>query len=300
MGRADLHVHTSAGDGLDSVTRTFDWVEAEATLDVLAITEHDDLETALRAREEWARTRRPFDFLPGAEVTTLEGHLIALYIEEPVPSFRRVEETIDCVHQQGGLCLVPHPLNWLTRSVGSGTLARLAAGPAGAPWFDGIELATTSPASRCFLPRARAENARVYHLPGVGASDAHFASAAGTAWTDFPGFSAADLKRAILEGTVSAKAAGFPSLRSAGLIRALALPLTGLRATPRKMGWRRTLWSFVSRYRLPGASQPALRAAPPVVRAFSPGDGARVRRAFGPAAPPVVPAFSPGDDGYIP
>src|SRR5438045_4283231 len=71
MGRADLHVHTSAGDGLDSVTRILDWVEAEASLDVLAITEHDDLETALRARDEWAVSGRRFDFVPGVEVTTL-------------------------------------------------------------------------------------------------------------------------------------------------------------------------------------------------------------------------------------
>src|SRR5207247_1425576 len=169
----------------------------------------------------------------------------------------RIEETIDNVHRQGGLCVVPHPLNRLTRSVGLGTLARFASGTEGGLSFDAIELATTSPASRWFMPRARAENARVYHLPGVGASDAHFASAVGTAWTEFPGHTAADLKAAILEGNVGAKAARFPSLRSAGLLRAAVLPLTGLRATPKKMGWRRTLWSFVSRYRLPGAREPA-------------------------------------------
>jgi predicted metal-dependent phosphoesterase TrpH len=276
MGRADLHVHTTAGDGLDDVTGIFDWVERHATLDVLAITEHDDLSIALRAREEWARSGRRFDFVPGVEVTTLEGHLLALFVDRQIPSFQRVEETIDRVHDQGGLCVVPHPLNWLTRSMGPATLARCSTGNGRGPSFDAIELATTSPASRCFLPRARAENIRRYHLPGVGASDAHFASAVGTAWTEFPGCTAGELKGAIMEGRVSGVAGKFPSLRSVGFVRAAALPFTGLRATPRKMGWRCTVWSFISRYRLPSVAGAAKysrapnRPKPPGGRAFSP------------------------------
>ena len=84
---------------------------------MIALTEHDSLEVALRAREAWARSRYRFDFVPGVEVTTLEGHLIALYLERPIPSLKRVEETIDAVHAQGGVCFVPTP-RLLTRSIG--------------------------------------------------------------------------------------------------------------------------------------------------------------------------------------
>ena len=77
MGKADLHIHTRHGDGLDSVERIFEHVEAKADLDVIAITEHDSLETALDAREAWARGNFTFDFVPGVEVTTLEGHVVA-------------------------------------------------------------------------------------------------------------------------------------------------------------------------------------------------------------------------------
>ena len=251
MGRADLHVHTSEGDGLDGPLAIFDSVEARNAVDVLAITEHDDLATALRAREVWGRRSRPFDFVPGVEITALEGHVVALYLEESVPSFLRIEETLDRVHSRGGLCFVPHPLSRVTRSVNAATLDRLEARPAG-PRFDGIELATSSPFSRLFLPRARELNAARYHLAEVGASDAHFAAAAGTAWTEFDGSSAMELKQALAAGNVRGAAGAFPGLRSAGFFRAVTLPLTGLRATPKKMGWRRTAWSFVSRYRLPG------------------------------------------------
>ena len=64
-------------------------VEGRACLEVLAITEHDDLETALRAREAWARRREHSISSPASEITTLDGHVIALFIEraggEPAP-----------------------------------------------------------------------------------------------------------------------------------------------------------------------------------------------------------------------
>jgi predicted metal-dependent phosphoesterase TrpH len=245
MGKADLHIHTRDGDGLDSIEAIFDHVETRTDLDVIAITEHDSLDTALRAREIWARGGHRFDFIAGVEVTTLEGHLIALYVEEPLPGLRRVEETIEAVRRQGGVCFVPHPLSWLTRSIGPGTFARVAAAGLG---FDGIELASASPTTRVYLDKARRLNDETYRLPAVGASDAHFVQAIGSGYTRFEGSSARDLRRAFAGRSVSGEAGRFPSLRAIGLRRALAVPIAGLGATPRRLGWRRTAWSFVSRY----------------------------------------------------
>jgi len=245
MGKADLHIHTNHGDGLDGVESIFDHVAAETDLDVIAITEHDSLEVALNARETWARRGYAFDFVPGVEVTTLEGHVIALYIEEPVASLRRVEETIEAVHRQGGVCFVPHPMSWLTRSIGPGTMARVEA--AGLR-FDAMELASGSPGAKMALAKARRLNRERYRLPSVGASDAHFRQAIGSGYTRFEGTSAAELRTAFAAGAVSGKQREYPSLREAGLLRTLSLPIAGLRATPKQLGWRRTAWSFVRRY----------------------------------------------------
>jgi predicted metal-dependent phosphoesterase TrpH len=245
MGKADLHIHTNHGDGLDSVQRILDHVEAHTDLDVIAITEHDSLQVALDAREAWARGNHRFDFVPGVEVTTLEGHLVALYVEEPLPSLRRVEETIEAVHAQGGVCFVPHPMSWLTRSIGPGSFKRVAA--AGLA-FDAIELASAGPGARLYLDKARHLNDETYHLPTVGASDAHFVQAIGSAYTRFDGSTGADLRHAFAIGAVSGHTHRFPSLREVGLRRALSVPIAGLRATPKQLGWRRTAWSFVSRY----------------------------------------------------
>jgi predicted metal-dependent phosphoesterase TrpH len=245
MGKADLHIHTNQGDGLDSVESIFDHVAAVTDLDVIAITEHDSLEVALNARDLWARRGYDFDFVPGVEITTLEGHVVALYLETPVPSLQRVEDTIEAVHRQGGVCFAPHPMSWLTRSIRPGTLDRLD--KAGVR-FDALELASGSPPAKLALAKARKLNRHRYRLPSVGASDAHFRQAIGSGYTRFEGNTAVDLRSAFASGAVSGKQRDYPSLREAGLLRTLSLPIAGLRATPKQLGWRRTAWSFVSRY----------------------------------------------------
>ncbi len=248
MGKADLHIHTNVGDGLDSVAAILEHVEAQTDLDVIAITEHDNLDVALQARELWARGGYRFDLVTGVEVTTLQGHLVALYLESPVPSLQRVEATIEAVHRQGGVCFVPHPMSWLTRSIGPGTFERLLPERQRGAWFDGIELANASPLARLSQRKVATLNRESYALPAVGSSDAHFVQAIGSAHTRFEGTGAAHLRHAFATGALSGHRGAYPSLRQVGLVRTLSLPLTGLRATPKALGWRRTAWSFVVRY----------------------------------------------------
>ncbi len=136
-------------------------------------------------------------------------------------------------------------MSLLTRSIGAGTMRRVSdAGLA----FDGIELANLSPPGRPFIGKARQLNDSMFKLPAVGSSDAHFVQAIGSAYTQFEGRTAADLRRAFATGAVSGHETCYPRLRDVGLVRTISLPIVGLRATPRAMGWRRTMWSFVERH----------------------------------------------------
>jgi predicted metal-dependent phosphoesterase TrpH len=56
MGKADLHVHTSYSDGMADARAVLEYVETHTALDVLAITDHDDIRGALRLRDMGART----------------------------------------------------------------------------------------------------------------------------------------------------------------------------------------------------------------------------------------------------
>src|SRR5215218_1136922 len=90
-GKADLHIHTSLGDGLASVEQIFDFVENYTDLDVIAITDHDDARGALQALELAERRNYRFQVIPGNEITTRNGHLLALFVTQEFPMLRSLE-----------------------------------------------------------------------------------------------------------------------------------------------------------------------------------------------------------------
>ena len=239
MGKADLHVHTSYSDGMADARELLDYVEERTDLDVLAVTDHDDVRGALKARDIWARGRYRFELVVGAELTTIEGHLLALFVEEPLPNLCRVEKALEAINRQGGLAVAPHPMNPFTRSLGARELRR-------AEGLHGIEAASCSPGGAMRRAKALALN-RELGLAEVGGSDAHFLDFVGAAYTTFEGKTATELKQAIASRATAAANGHRPSLREIGAGRLLRQTYRGIMTTPRRMGWGPTAGSFVRR-----------------------------------------------------
>ena len=248
MSTADLHIHTSLGDGMADIPELLAYAEERTDLSVIAITEHDGLQAAFAAREAWSRGRYRYELIVGEEVTTIEGHLLALFIDEPVPSLKPLLPTLEAIHKQGGLAIIPHPMSWLTRSLGQRVIERVLRDGGDGAYFDAIEL-SGSPAARVGEKKAQRLNRERYHLAEVGSSDAHFLEAVGASYTTFDGSSAADLRRAILARTTSATVGRHPSMRQLGLRRIVRQQWRGMLATPRQMGWLPTIGSFLRRAR---------------------------------------------------
>lgn len=234
MARADLHLHTSVSDGLASVERLLEHVEYETDLAVVAVTDHEDARGGLVARELAAKRGYRVQVVPGAEVTTRHGHLLALWVEDAPPSFRSVETTLEATHARGGIAIIPHPLSWLTRSIGERTIDRIQSRGEAEVTFDAIELCNPSPAGRRTRDRAVVANAR-WGLATTGSSDAHHLVHVASGWTEFPGETAGDLRAAILAGTTVARMGRYAPPREVGLGRTAAQLAWGLTATPRKM-----------------------------------------------------------------
>src|SRR5262249_54399760 len=196
QGTADIHIHTTYSDGTGSVEEVLARVQHATTLDVIAITDHDTIEGALRARDLVARGGYRFEGIVGEEISTREGHLLALFLEEPVAPEQSIERSIELVRAQGGLAVVAHPFNPVFRfSVQRSVMNRLLRQPELHP--DGIETLNGSFAgigsSRIATRLART----VYHWAEAGGSDAHTPTAIGCARTVFAGATAADLRRAL-------------------------------------------------------------------------------------------------------
>ncbi len=235
FGRADLQVHTSHGDGMEDARELFERVELRGELDVVAITDHDDVRGALEARDVHSRARYHFELITGIEVTTIQGHLLALWIDVPIPSFRSLEATVSEIHRAGCLDVVPHPFSALTRSVGRRSLERVLAIEDATTHPDGIELANPTSMGWDTGARARSLNATRFHLAETGGSDAHFAEAVGNAYTLFPGHDAAALRSAILERRTRGIIEQGTPLRAIGLRRLALQQVRGLAVTPRKV-----------------------------------------------------------------
>ena len=131
VSKADLHIHTTASDGAATVPELLAYVAQMPDLRVIAITDHD----SIAAAKEAARLAHQFgiDVIVGEEVSTADGHLLALFIDSFLPPQRPAAETIAAIHAQGGLAIAPHPFD---RSVPS--LGRAGLGQPG--WdFDALE-----------------------------------------------------------------------------------------------------------------------------------------------------------------
>jgi predicted metal-dependent phosphoesterase TrpH len=199
LGRADLHLHTTASDGLVTPAQLLDRAEALA-LDVIAVTDHDTVAGAHAVRELAAKRNSRVEVIAGIEVTVTKGmHVLGLFVEDPIKTHQPVGYTIEAILAQGGIPLAPHPLSPLTLSLGRRTIEGLL--QKGYP-LAGVETANPTPAGK-ITRRQVLEHNRKWGLAEFGGSDAHFLQHVGTGFTTFPGRTAADVRRALLACTTA-------------------------------------------------------------------------------------------------
>ena len=215
-GSADIHIHSMVSDGMADVPEILEFVARRGVLDVIAITDHDKIAGSYQARELAAERGYNFEVVIGTEVGTTAGHLLALFVEESIPAKRSVAYTVAAIHAQGGLCIVPHPMSMLSESLNHKDIAAIINSNEPDLYFDGIETINATIVGAISNRRAKKINLE-YKLAETGSSDAHFLMTVGSALTRFPGRTADDLRRSILEGTTRAQNGTNVSLRKIGI-----------------------------------------------------------------------------------
>jgi hypothetical protein len=195
-GKADLHIHTLASDGTAGIDAILDHVERRTDLDVIAITDHERIDAALAARTIAREQGLRVEVVVGEEVTTLGGHLLALFLERPIRPYRTLRTTILAVHEQGGLAIPAHPLVPYPLCAQGWMLRRLLEDPDPAARPDALETFNPTSLGKPWHRRV-VRFADLHGLARVGNSDAHALEAIGTGWTTFPGHDAAALRGGI-------------------------------------------------------------------------------------------------------
>lgn len=190
--KIDFHCHTHCS--LDSIIKPRDLAAKAKRLAIIpAITDHNTLAAHAELRKLGAR------FIPGEEIRTLEGDLIGLYINEPIPKRTPFLEALDLIKEQGGLSCVPHMFDMSRHGMQIRKLAAMA---------DMIETFN----ARCMLQQYNKDAetvAKKYKKPMVAGSDSHFLFEFGRTFVliDIPDFeeirdNPKGLLRALKEGRI--------------------------------------------------------------------------------------------------
>jgi len=185
--RADLHIHSSHSE--DGRMKVEEIIERCIALNIQAvsITDHNTLKGSKEAID--LRNDKCL-IVPGMEITTeTGGHLLAYNVQEEIPRGLPIQETIDRIHQQGGIAVVPHPYR-LWSGMGEKLTREFK--------FDGLEVLNSRSLRRS---NRRAENlSRSLGIGMTGGSDAHDLRNLGGSCTILPDDcrTADDIAKAIL------------------------------------------------------------------------------------------------------
>lgn len=184
--KADLHVHSvHSDDGRQSPAEIIARAK-EIGLGCIAITDHDS-----------ADAFREFDdsiiVIPGEEVSSKKGHIIALGIDRYIKRDMPVKETIDAIHEAGGIAIAAHPYRFWT---GLGRRNVI-------PEFDGVE-ALNARSTKLKNKRSYALAKKFGKLITAG-SDAHRTSMLGKGYVEVPDSCRTwqDVIQAIKDGNVT-------------------------------------------------------------------------------------------------
>ncbi|HEU0297256.1 MAG TPA: PHP domain-containing protein [Anaerolineales bacterium] len=199
MGLADLHIHTIYSyDGTASIPAVLTRAR-QIGLDVIAITDHDEIEGALKAVE--LAPTYGLEVIPGIEITTAEGDLLAFYIQKKVKPGLPLIDTVLRIGELGGMCVVPHPTatGFGMKSLSGLSIVTALRHPDASRVLLGIETynATVLDQTSNKYAKVLAERAEVAQ---TGSSDAHVLNAIGLGATEFPGHTAEDFAVAIQNG----------------------------------------------------------------------------------------------------
>jgi predicted metal-dependent phosphoesterase TrpH len=226
LWKVDMHSHTRLSKDSLNNPRLLVETAAKRGLGAICVTDHNGLANALALA---ALPDLPLMVVPSEEVKTREGEIIGYFLQELIPKGLSPEETVQRIHDQGGIAAVPHPFDQARNSsrLQTPALERLAA----AGLIDAVDVFN----ARVTFPDDNAQArafAEAHSLPMSAGSDAHTLLEIGRAYVEVPPFRTAaeflaGLRANRVQGTLSSVLI-HASSRWATMLKTLNLAQTGM------------------------------------------------------------------------
>ncbi|MEJ2241961.1 MAG: CehA/McbA family metallohydrolase [Candidatus Bathyarchaeota archaeon] len=164
--KIDFHVHTCySSDSSITLKQVVSYAKKRG-LDGIAITDHNTVKGALKLKT------KDIIIVPGIEISTLEGHVLGINVTIPIPQRLCMEETIERIHETGGIAIAPHPTAFYKAPPSKKIKS-----------YDAIEVINASSVPFSILTYFNKKFANRLGLPQTGGSDSHYAPEIGSAYT---------------------------------------------------------------------------------------------------------------------
>jgi hypothetical protein len=198
---ADTHIHTNHSDGNHSPVEVVNNA-VKNNIKVIAITDHNTISGAIEAKNYAIENNLPIEIIIGEEISSKNGHIIALYIDSKIPAGLNAKDTINEIHKQNGLAVAPHISHFFSYKKRKHKRIKKIIKSLN---FDAIETITNS-SFVAFIGDGRAQKINKFlNLPVVGVSDAHDIIFIGKGYTVFEGHTADDLRKCIINKKTKAE-----------------------------------------------------------------------------------------------
>ena len=185
--KADLHVHTTYSK--DSLITPEDLVyfAKKCGLNAVAVTDHNYLEGAYKIAKE-----TDFLIIPGMEVSSSDGHIVALNVKELIPRGLSAAETVGRIHKAGGIAIACHPYVYFKGAL-KGNVCET---------FDAIEIINGRAFPFKRSVKKATQTAERFGLSRVAGTDAHYGPQIGYGYTVIEAEEAnvESIAKAIVEG----------------------------------------------------------------------------------------------------
>ncbi len=168
--KIDLHIHTYYSKDATTTPKEVIQYARKKGLNGVAVTDHDTTKGALKLAKQ-----KQILAIPGIEVNTLQGHVLALNVTEPIKSKRDLTETVETIRELGGIAVMAHPSVMLK----AGIAYRICS----ASNIDAIEIINSASFPFFLSTYLNCQLAERLKLPRTAGSDAHHPQEIGNAYT---------------------------------------------------------------------------------------------------------------------
>ena len=161
MLKLDLHIHSQYSEDGRGTPKEIIKILQKRGLHGMAITDHNTIKGSLKALEV---APKDFIVIPGVEISTLDGHIVALGVKKNIERELSIEETVEKIIDLGGIPLVVHLFRNMS-GIKKNNLKKIH-----------TKLTTIEVFNSCSVPKTNLKIAKVakeFNLGGTGGSDSH-------------------------------------------------------------------------------------------------------------------------------